>query len=303
MRRVLRNYNDLLRRTFIDLPNVEEPYIERDITVGRRAGETTRVPIFPENKFVRRVFSRADWTSNGRFYGGWWQQVSSVTRKSIYINGVPTVEVDFRALHVNILSLEQGTPLAGDPYDLTDGILEGVDRRAQRGYLKTLVLTAINATGDRATYQAFRDNYPADDPARRFRNGDLERLLAAFVEQTPQLEDSLFRDQGIRLMNVDSRIAEIVLRSAVGREIPVLCVHDSFIIDYRLTKTLKFLMGLASRRVVGSVLPMASDWMGWDELPEERRDSYVEVRRIEPTRGARERRALFEEAFGPIAEG
>ena len=83
----------------------------------------------------------------------------------------------------------------------------------------------------------------------------------------------------------------------------MLCVHDSFIIDYRLTKTMKFLMALASRRVVGSVLPISYDWMGWDELPEERRDSYADVRRIEPTRGSLERRALFEKAFGPIAEG
>lgn len=158
MRRNLRDYNDLIRRTFIDLPGVEEPFIERAITAGPRAGDVTRVPIFPENKFVRRVFSRGDWNLNGRFYGGWWQQIGSDLRKKIHINDVPTVEVDFRALHVNILSLEHGVELGADPYDLDEDIFEGVDRRAQRGYLKTLVLTAINADGDRAAYQAFRDN-------------------------------------------------------------------------------------------------------------------------------------------------
>lgn len=297
MRRELRNYNDLLRRNFIDLPGVEEAFIERDVNVGPRAGEVTRIPFFPENKFVRRVFSRGDWNLNGRFYGGWWQQISSKQRNTIHINGIPTVEVDFRALHVNILSLERGFLLEGDPYDLTDGYLEGVERRAQRDYLKTLVLTAINADSDRAAYQAFRDNYPAEDPARHFRNSDLARLLEEFVRQTPQLEGALFNDQGIRLMNVDARIAEDVVRSAVVRDLPVLCVHDSFIVDYRQTKLLKFLMAAASKRVVGRVLPIASDWMGWDEVPEDRRDDFAEVRYIEPTMGSRTRRAIFDAAM------
>lgn len=113
----------------------------------------------------------------------------------IHINGVPTVEVDFRALHVNILSLEQGVELDGDPYDLADSYFEGVDRRTQRGYLKSLVLTAINAADDRGAYQAFRDNYPAEDPARHFKNSDLQRLLHAFIDQTPQLEAAMFNDQ------------------------------------------------------------------------------------------------------------
>jgi len=296
MRRDLRAYNDLLSRTFIDLPSIEEPYIEREINVGARAGDRIRVSFFPGAKFVRRVFSRGDWNCNGRFYGGWWQQIGSELRKHIHINGVPTVEVDFKALHVNILSLENGAELDGDPYDLTDGFLEGVDRKDQRGYLKSLVLTAINAANDRAAYQAFRDGYPAKDRAKGFRNTDLERLLNAFIERTPQLRGTLFNDQGIRLMNVDSRIAEGVLKAAVEQNLPVLCVHDSFIVDYRQVKPLKALMARESERVVGHPLPIANDWMGWDEVPEERREDYAEMRRLETKRGSLERRALFEAA-------
>jgi hypothetical protein len=302
MRRELRGYNALLRRTFIDLPDVEEPFIQRDITVGPRAGGQARVSIFPENKFVRRVFSRGDWNCNGRFYGGWWQQIGSKQRNRIHINGAPTVEVDFRAMHINILSLEKGVALDGDPYDLTEVVLEGVERRVQRGYLKTLVLTAINARSERAAYQAFRDNYPADDPARRFRNSDLKRLLDAFGDKTPQLDGMLFSDQGIRLMNLDARIAGEVLAASVNENMPILCVHDSFIVDYRRARRLHFLMARSSRRVVGRVLPTAHDWLGLDEVPEDRRDDYADIRRIEPSRGSRERRAMFEAAIGPITE-
>lgn len=182
--------------------------------------------------------------------------------------------------------MEQGVELEGDPYGLDEILLEGLVWRAQRAYLKTLVLTAINAKSAKAAFQAFRDSHPTGDRARKFQNSDLERLLQAFISQAPQLEAALFADQGIRLMNVDARIAEDVLWSAAVRDLPVLCVHDSFIVDYRRTKFLKFLMAKSSKRIVGRVLPIASDWMGWDEVPEEKREDFVDIRRIEPTRGS-----------------
>ncbi len=297
MRDELRAYNDLLNCTFVDLPGVEDSHIERDIAVGPRAGEKTIVPFFPENKFVRRIFSRNDWNSNGRFYGGWWQQIGSQLRKTIHIDGVPTVEVDYKAMHVNILSLEKGVKLESDPYDLPEVLLEGADPRTQRRYLKALVLTAINAANSKSAYQAFRDGQPAGDPARNFKNADLERLLTAFVDKTPQLDGSLFADQGIRLMNVDSRIAEDVLRASIAEQLPILCVHDSFIIDYRHVKRLRYLMARASHRVVGRALPTSHEWLGLDEVPEDRRADYEEIRRLEPTRGSTERRMLFEAAM------
>lgn len=97
-------------------------------------------------------------------------------------------------------------------------------------------------------------------------------------------------------MNVDVLIAEIILGEATEQDLPVLCVHDSFIVDYRKTKLLKDLMASASKAVVGQALPIAGDWMGWDEVPEDRRDDFEEVRYVEPTRGSRERQAMFEQA-------
>jgi len=60
-------------------------------------------------------------------------------------------------------------------------------------------------------------------------------------------------------------------------------------------------MGLSCREVVGEVLPIASHWMGLDEVPEDRRDDFISVRQQSPCRGSGERRKLFEAAVGPIA--
>jgi hypothetical protein len=105
MRSRLRAYNALLSRSFIDLPTEDIDSVERETRTGAGAGQVFRVSTAPSRIFVRRIFSRGSWTLNGRFYGGWWQQVSKETRKLIFINDEPTVEVDFKGMHVSILSL------------------------------------------------------------------------------------------------------------------------------------------------------------------------------------------------------
>ncbi|NOX40908.1 MAG: hypothetical protein GXP05_10445 [Alphaproteobacteria bacterium] len=295
MRRKLRTYNDRLARTFVDIPTLDQPFVDRAITTGPRAGRVQRLPIGPSNQFVRRVFSRGRWDLNGRYYGGWWQQIDSELRKQIHINDVPMVEVDYRAQHINILSIEAGAgPIEGDPYDLTEGYLEGVDRTTQRKYLKYLALTAINAKDRTTAFRAFRDNYPKGDPGKRFTNDELDRILEEFVRRTPQLRPSLFADQGIRLMHIDSQIAERVLRWCAIKDLPVLCVHDSFIIDYNHSLLLKLAMSLASKAVLGVSLAVSQNFVGLDDLEGEKlRADYVEVRALERTKGYLERKKVI----------
>lgn len=114
MRQELLAYNALLANTFIGIPTLEDPWVTRRDQWGR----DVRVQIDPHHQFVRRIFSRGDWSCNGRFYGPWWQQVSKELRKEIFINDTPTVEVDYKGLHVMILSAEKGVVIEGDPYEL-----------------------------------------------------------------------------------------------------------------------------------------------------------------------------------------
>jgi hypothetical protein len=293
-RRDLRQYNDLLYSTFIDIPSLDDPFVERTIRIGPRTGETQKIPIGRTNQFVRRVFSRGRWDLNGRFYGGWWQQIDSDLRKRIHINDVPTIEVDFRSLHINILSLEKGVPLDDtDPYSLNVLLFEGVDKREQRAWLKHLVLTAINAKTRKTAYSAFRDNFENGSRPKKLKNQDLDDLLEAFLTKYRHLEGGLFADQGIRLMNVDGRIAERVLRVFTYQNIPILCVHDSFIVDYNFGNALKTAMRTAARTVVGSEIHLSNNYLGLDEVPEERKDDYRDVRFLNRSGGYLGRKKLF----------
>lgn len=50
------------------------------------------------------------------------------------------------------------------------------------------------------------------------------------------------------------------------RGIPVLSVHDSFIVPYTHVGLLKRVMTAAARAVVGKALAMESKWLGLDEM-------------------------------------
>jgi hypothetical protein len=151
-RRDLNAYNQLLRDSYIDIATLQEPFVVRT----KENGTTQSIKIDQSKKFVRRIFSRGDWNCNGRFYGGFWQQVGSDYRKDIYINDSPTVEVDYKGLHAAILSAEKGIVYSGDRYDLGSIVCSKLDQKQQRKAVKLLVLAAINAKDRKSAFGAFR---------------------------------------------------------------------------------------------------------------------------------------------------
>jgi len=263
MRADLTAYNDLLKETYIDIPSLEEPHITRT----KSDGQVQFVPINQTNKFVRRVFSRGQWDLNGRYYGGWWQQVSKDLRKQITINNKPTVEVDYKGLHVAILSAQKG--IQDDPndrYNLGSQILPQFDLEEQRAIVKLLVLTAINAETEDSAFSAFRNDQPTGSPQKKLTNDELSLLLAAFIDKHPHLSDDLCSDQGIRLMNIDSHITTEVLKASTELKVPILSVHDSYIISVFDVALLLELMREATIKVVGSSLAMEQEALSYEDI-------------------------------------
>ena len=288
MREELMEYNSLLSRSFIDLPDEEHDYVVRPNTGGPDDFREVRVSTAASRVFVRRIFSRGSWEKNGRFYGGWWQQISQDHRKRIHIDDQPTVEVDFKGMHVSILSLERRVTLEGDPYALPPGVVAGVPASLQRALVKQLVLTTINARTKRSAFGSFRDGWATGHFGKEMTNVELQRLLDAFTDRHPHLKPSLCSDQGIRLMYVDSCIAAHVLRHFTQRQIPVLCVHDSFIVPYECVLELKAVMARASEAVVGHPLAVDGTYVGLDEkraTDPEFVELYIEHRHIDRTDG------------------
>jgi hypothetical protein len=297
MRNNLKGYNRLLARTFIDIPDRVEPFLERPIKRGPRQGEMTRVPICTLDNQVRRIFNRSDWTSGGRFFGGWWQGVGSELRKRIHINGQPTVEVDYQALHIAILSATHGKDITGDPYELAEGLVPGINAREQRKLVKVLVLMALNAKDRVTACQAFRQDCATGSIGKSMKNVELLALLDAFADKHPHLKGELCADKGISLMYTDSQLAEHVIYLFAHRGIPVLCVHDSFIIDYRYGGWLKRVMAQATKSIIGREVATSHNYLGRDEtekMSPDYLDDYVAFRHRVVCPASETRRRLFE---------
>lgn len=279
MRARLRSYNELLARTFIDIPCLETPVIENRVNEGPCEGQSNCVLVSPSQKFVRRIFSRNVWTQNGRFYGPWWQQVASDWRSRIFINDAPTVEVDYQALHLHLLAAEAGEVLTEDPYHFPRHTVPGTPEKLQRNIIKTLLLKAINARDAKAAFRSFRQDWPTEHMAKRLTNEELSRLLRIVFERHPFLKDKLATDRGIGLMYVDSQMTDFVLTEATRFNLPVLGIHDSFIVDHRRVRMLKALMRAAAEEIVGVNLPVKATPSNVEDLrPEEppRTPGYVQ---------------------------
>ena len=254
MRDQLGRYNKLLKHTFIDIPSYSSSTFTRIIKHGKYAGLKQVISLGPDNKFVTRVFNEglaAKWKRGGRFYRGWWQQIDKEDRAKIYINDKPTLEVDFKAFHPNLLSNELGVRLSDDPYDLGELVLPDVvtSKEQQRAYVKLLVLMGINADSDKKAFQAFRDSDRKDKLGQSLTDIQLGALLDAFIDKHPQFKGVLNTGQALRLMNIDSQIANMVLDHFTNKEIPVLCIHDSFIIQYDKEPELRRILDQATNQV------------------------------------------------------
>jgi hypothetical protein len=276
VRKDLEAYNQLLHDTYIDIATLEEAFVVRT----KKDGTTQRIKIDQSKKFVRRIFSRGDWNCNGRFYGGFWQQVGSEYRKHIFINDSQTVEVDYKGLHAAILGAEKGTVYDGDRYNLGSLVCSKLNVTQQRKAVKLLVLAAINAKDRSSAFAAFRQTQPTGSVEKTLTNDELSLLLDTFLQQHPYLEDGICSDQGIRLMNVDSHITNFIIKEFVRRQKPILSVHDSYIVGIRDVELLEDCMRDASLQVVRADLAAERELLSYKEVMANRypdRDYHLQV--------------------------
>ena len=240
----LKAYNKLLEESFIDIVTLEVPFIKHpywDKTLKRYRQQT--VEVSPINSFVKRIFYREDWTLGGRFHGGWWQMVGSDWRKHIFINDKPTDEQDFSALHVVILYGLEGLQPPKNPYVLN--IKSNFTQEEQKAIIKGLVLTAINAKDRTSAFQAFRQDQEEGTAEKRLKNVQLTKFLDAFCANNQPIQHYLCNDMGVKLMAMDGRITAKVINHFTKKGVPVLTVHDSYILDIEYQKELNEVMNEA----------------------------------------------------------
>ncbi len=218
-RNTLEQYNELIARTYIDI----------DLTDYKPKKERKRFLYFDlSRKRTKRSFSNGNFESGGRFYGGFWQGVPSDMRPYLLINGRHVVENDFSGMHIHILYAMIGKRFSDtglEPYMVP----KHNDPEGKRPYYKKLLLSAFNATTPRDCISAVKKDIkknPGDYPQGDY---DLYAMLKEISAYHPDLEGFLQGEKGLYSQYIDSCIAYRVIKEMTGKNIPVLCIHDSFI--------------------------------------------------------------------------
>lgn len=272
MRAEVLAYNDMMSRHYVDVITLTAPYVVREKT-NKGKPQTQHIMVDQSAKFTRRIFSRGDWEMNGRWYGGFWQNLSKEHRQYIHIDDEVTDEVDYSALHPSILAHQQGVKLTSDPYMLDQQVTKAIPMDEQRAVVKILVLISINAKDRHSAIKAFQKANKA------YTKADLLALLDAFVEKHPYLSDSLCSDKGIRLMYLDSQITTHIINEFVALNKPILPIHDSYVVKVSDRELLRGAMRRASMAVLGVDLEAVSKFdesLGFKTLDTELSESEAE---------------------------
>ena len=190
---------------------------------------------------LHRVFNRGDFDLGGRFYGAWWQNIPSDGRPHIGVNGSRSVELDHSHIHPRLLYALAGKSIDGDAYTI-----EGWNRPLVKGATNTL----INANDELSAMQSIAQSIGGEGAFDKTR-----KLTGQIKAKHPGIADSFGTGAGLRLMRLDSDMAESVQLKLLGRGIVGLPIHDSFIVEERHAGVLEEIMDkvftLTLRRISG----------------------------------------------------
>lgn len=167
-----------------------------------------------------RVFNNSNFDHGGRFYGGWWQLEEPHTRRQITINGMPTAEADYTGLHAAILFSEHGLTIPKDPYALVPGVQGNA---ILRGHAKRTFNALLNAKSLRPEEPSHFDCAAHGMTAAEFRQ--------SVVDAFPMLPGVFGSEVGLVLQRKDSEMAERIMLHFADQGVPILPIHDSFIVQ------------------------------------------------------------------------
>ena len=206
----------------IDEPAEAKSILEEEFLLGNIGVERLLFQLNAES--LHRVYSRGSFKYNGRAYGAIHQMMPKHMRPFIHIDGRPTIEPDFSALHIRMLYHREGIDYLQDPYVVPGG-------PELRKVFKAVGLIAINAKSVKKAYGAIRQELKDRNiPLPNFER-PLITLVDMFKKAHKPIEKYLFSDAGIWLQNLDSQIMNSILIRLKDNGILGLPVHDSVIVQ------------------------------------------------------------------------
>nr|BDD47224.1 hypothetical protein 9 [bacterium] len=222
----LKIINDCISNSWADLLFTDDEFKRRNKALVKDKDHDYS-PIQLHRTTLRRIFNSDAFDEGGRFYGAWWHNIPSAYRAFITIDGKKTDEWDYSRLHPTILYAKKGLVLEGDAYDIGIG-------KEHRDIVKQSFNAMLQAKSKLTT--------PPRDVDYKSTGKSWMELRQLILNKHKPIEDRFFCSMGNRLQFEDSQLAEQVLLHFAEKKIPILPVHDSFIIIRGLSHELSEVM-------------------------------------------------------------
>lgn len=194
-------------------------------------------------------------TTGFRHYQGF----DKLERAEFTINGDNIVELDYSGLQPNLLYASEGIQYFGDPYSVID------NRREIRPFLKQVLLRMINAKNETAAERSAKNWFyekHEDEELEMIKriiklidiDGTAVRtIMDKFFEAHKPIAHYFCHGKvtGMKLMNKDAKIALDIINHFAKKNVPILCVHDSFIVQKQYEEELNLVMKNTYKRHTG----------------------------------------------------
>jgi hypothetical protein len=180
-----------------------------------------------------RIFNNSKYSLGGRFYGSYVQTITKQKRSQLLINGRSTCELDFPCLHMSILYSFKNQELKYDAYYLK----EYPEERSLIKFI-TLILMftkSIDQAVKVILFKKFKNN--------AFYSNKINHIIFLLLEKHSLIKDLFFKPKlCLRLQNIESRIASLILKHFTKKQILILPIHDGFICEKKYHDELKEIM-------------------------------------------------------------
>lgn len=231
-----------------------------------------------------RIFNDLHFKTGGRFYGAQYQNISEKDRKRLLINGEQVFEYDFKNLHIKMLydyininfegskkQNEMNDAYVLEKYYKYDNYDATFNARLRK-FIKIAVNILINTNGIVQTKEAIYEEFLEDEeffkvyvkyifgsnnkPKDYKIKTHIMELIDIIKTKHEPIQKYFHSGIGIKLQRIDSDIAEAVLKYFTNKNIPCLCIHDSFIVPTRYSDLLIKTMEKYYKKVIKKYIAM-----------------------------------------------
>lgn len=186
----------------------------------------------PERFYPRlsAIFNDGSFSLGGRLYckpirGLSYQNLSQQERSHITIDGEPTQQPDYSGLHIYMAYAAIGIQYEGNPYLYSD--------KKQKTPYKQAILRLINARTTQSALGSLLNDFP---------QYDWGKIVKECKIYHSRIKKYFGSGIGTTFQNIDGKMAIDIVSYFANKGIPVLPVHDSFIIAQKYSKELKTVM-------------------------------------------------------------